>query len=220
MVLTYFRRKMMKKFTYKNEQTGRSMVEMLGVLAIVGVLSVGGITGYTKAMAKFKIGKTQDQIMNVINNVRSLYGTESSYDGLSDDTMIAANIAPKDMIRGTILVNAFGGQVAVAPAGTAGNNEGFVVELNHLPSEVCIALSTSDWGSAATGLDAVEVTSGVTGAVTDGTFIATPATSAAAVGGLVGTWATGAAEPLPISIASATTACSDPTKNSLAIYYR
>ena len=29
----------------KNEQTGRSMVEMLGVLAIIGVLSVGGIEG-------------------------------------------------------------------------------------------------------------------------------------------------------------------------------
>lgn len=30
--------------------TGRSMIEMLGVLAIVGVLSVGGIAGYSKAM--------------------------------------------------------------------------------------------------------------------------------------------------------------------------
>ena len=29
----------------KNE-SGRSMVEMLGVLAIIGVLSVGGISGY------------------------------------------------------------------------------------------------------------------------------------------------------------------------------
>ena len=27
---------------YKNFETGRSMIEMLGVLAIVGVLSVGG----------------------------------------------------------------------------------------------------------------------------------------------------------------------------------
>ena len=32
----------------KNE-SGRSMVEMLGVLAIIGVLSVGGIAGYTTA---------------------------------------------------------------------------------------------------------------------------------------------------------------------------
>ena len=36
---------------------GRSMIEMLGVLAIVGVLSVGGIAGYSKAMEKFKINK-------------------------------------------------------------------------------------------------------------------------------------------------------------------
>ncbi len=36
---------------------GRSMIEMLGVLAIVGVLSVGGIAGYSKAMMKWKINK-------------------------------------------------------------------------------------------------------------------------------------------------------------------
>ena len=37
----------------KNE-SGRSMVEMLGVLAIIGVLSVGGIAGYTTAMNKYR----------------------------------------------------------------------------------------------------------------------------------------------------------------------
>ena len=37
-----------------NNETGRSMVEMLGVLAIIGVLSVGGIAGYTMAMRKYK----------------------------------------------------------------------------------------------------------------------------------------------------------------------
>ena len=31
----------------KKSQSGRSMVEMLGVLAIIGVLSIGGIAGYT-----------------------------------------------------------------------------------------------------------------------------------------------------------------------------
>ena len=35
-------------------ESGRSMVEMLGVLAIIGVLSVGGIAGYTMAMNKYK----------------------------------------------------------------------------------------------------------------------------------------------------------------------
>ena len=44
-----------------NEQ-GRSMIEMLGVLAIVGVLSVGGIAGYSKAMNKFKTNKMTEQV--------------------------------------------------------------------------------------------------------------------------------------------------------------
>ena len=39
--------------TNKQEQ-GRSMVEMLGVLAVVGVLSAGGIAGYTYAMDRHR----------------------------------------------------------------------------------------------------------------------------------------------------------------------
>ena len=41
----------------KQNQYGRSMIEMLGVLAIVGVLSIGGIAGYSKAMEMWKVNK-------------------------------------------------------------------------------------------------------------------------------------------------------------------
>ena len=54
-------------------QHGRSMIEMLGVLAIVGVLSVGGIAGYSKAMEKFKINKTVDQMSQIITNIRTSF---------------------------------------------------------------------------------------------------------------------------------------------------
>lgn len=40
-----------------NIQSGRSMVEMLGVLVIIGVLSVGAIAGYSKAMMKYKLNR-------------------------------------------------------------------------------------------------------------------------------------------------------------------
>ena len=46
-----------KQMSRYAQETGRSMVEMLGVLAIIGVLSVGGIAGYSKAMFKYKISK-------------------------------------------------------------------------------------------------------------------------------------------------------------------
>ena len=51
-----------------NNQTGRSMVEMLGVLAIIGVLSVGGISGYRTAMEKNKT----NEIINGLT-IESLY---------------------------------------------------------------------------------------------------------------------------------------------------
>ena len=35
-------------------EIGRSMTEMLGVLAVIGVLSIGSIQGYTYAMNKYR----------------------------------------------------------------------------------------------------------------------------------------------------------------------
>ncbi|MBE6450559.1 MAG: hypothetical protein E7016_01185 [Alphaproteobacteria bacterium] len=48
-------------------ELGRSMVEMLGVLAIIGVLSVGAIAGYSKAMMKYKLN-THAQSFNMLLN--------------------------------------------------------------------------------------------------------------------------------------------------------
>ena len=66
----------------RNDQNGRSMIEMLGVLAIIGVLSVGGISGYSRAMAKYKLTKAQDQITMLLMNIRTAYATSPSYTGL------------------------------------------------------------------------------------------------------------------------------------------
>ena len=47
---------------YQNE-FGRSMVEMQGVLAVMGVLSVGGITGYTTAMNQYRANEAINRTM-------------------------------------------------------------------------------------------------------------------------------------------------------------
>ena len=68
---------------------GRSMVEMLGVLAIVGVLSVGAIAGYSKAMFKYKLNKHAEAVNMLINNVLQIKnqlprtkGTNTRYENL------------------------------------------------------------------------------------------------------------------------------------------
>ena len=51
----------------KINQNGRSIPEMLGVLAIVGILSVGGIAGYGRAMMKYKLNKQLAQYLSLIH---------------------------------------------------------------------------------------------------------------------------------------------------------
>ncbi len=74
----------MRKCNLENE-TGRSMIEMLGVLAIIGVLSVGGIAGYSKAMMKYRINKTIEQITLIAGNVRAFWGPQKNYIGVNCD---------------------------------------------------------------------------------------------------------------------------------------
>ena len=47
----------------QNYESGRSMVEMLGTLAIIGVLSVGAIAGYSYGMDKYRANQTINDVM-------------------------------------------------------------------------------------------------------------------------------------------------------------
>ena len=132
-----------------NDQSGRSMVEMLGVLAIIGVLSVGGISGYSKAMAKFKLVKAQDQITMLLMNIRAAYATSPTYSGLTSTVAAEYNLAPGDMIvstsSATKLYGAFGGEVTVTTLGDSDNY--FSITMNDLGKEACRSLGSSDWGT-------------------------------------------------------------------------
>ena len=61
-----------KQMSHYAQEKGRSMVEMLGVLAIIGVLSVGGIAGYSKAMFKYKMNQTLDTLSQVVARIVEL----------------------------------------------------------------------------------------------------------------------------------------------------
>ncbi len=143
--------------SFKNEQSGRSMVEMLGVLAIIGVLSVGGISGYSKAMAKYKLTKAQDQMAMILINIRTAFASAPSYAGLDKTAAIAMNIVPGDMLpagigKGSTIKNAFGGDTVIA-CGTTGEDGAcddstkFSIQFKGLGKETCASLASSDWGS-------------------------------------------------------------------------
>jgi len=152
----------MKKF---NEH-GRSMIEMLGVLAIIGVLSAGGLAGYAKAMFRHRLNTTMDQITMLTTNIRTMYGAQPDYAGLTKDAM-SLNLIPTAMVPagssvdGTssvlTLVNPFKGVVKIETSSVYGQNNNekgnpdsaFVVTYENLPRDACVALASADFGSGA-----------------------------------------------------------------------
>ena len=81
-------------------ENGRSMVEMLGVLAIIGVLSVGAIAGYSKAMMKYKLNKQTEQLSTLINAGLRYAGQWNLSESASlIPYLIKLNEVPKEMIK-------------------------------------------------------------------------------------------------------------------------
>lgn len=82
-------------------QAGRSMIEMLGVLAIIGVLSVGGIAGYSQAMTKYKVNRTIDEYMHLF---RGLIEHEDSLKKLPGAEIDGAGPGIAEFIKASNLV--------------------------------------------------------------------------------------------------------------------
>lgn len=68
----------------RKDQSGRSMVEMLGVLAIIGVISVGGLSAYKYTMKRYRITKTINQVALAMQSARGLELKKIDVDDLDD----------------------------------------------------------------------------------------------------------------------------------------
>ena len=107
-------------------ESGRSMIEMLGVLAIIGVLSIGAVAGYKFALNKFRA----NEIINELN-ARAL---SVSAQMLSTTTPYESDEVIEDGFGNTLAVG-YSAQSAVAP-----NPEYFKIFVDDIPSEVCIQI--------------------------------------------------------------------------------
>lgn len=142
----------------KTNESGRSMIEMLGVLAIIGVLSVGGIAGYSKAMNKFKTNKVADNVSMLVANIKTLYAQQKTYNGLTNQTAVDMGVVPDELGTTADLTNAFNGKVYISTADstTDDDDKAFNIVFDGLSREACITLATNDWGSGySSGLIAI-----------------------------------------------------------------
>ena len=115
-------KQVLKAQTVLSTDTGRSMVEMLGTLAIVGVLSIAGIAGYRYEMDKYRANETIDEL----NKRAFVYATQ---------------VLNNEIQSGEPLSNGeFGDKTALGYDVEANKSyypDEFEVTLSNYPSEVC-----------------------------------------------------------------------------------
>ena len=104
-------------------ESGRSMVEMLGVLAIIGVLSIGGILGYTRAMNNWKA----NEILDAANRV-----------------MVAAQLDQTDAQE--VTYEQLGGTLAKLAGNTVQTLTAYGPNASGSPASVTITLKTGSEG--------------------------------------------------------------------------
>ncbi len=126
-------------------QNGRSMIEMLGILAIIGVLSVGGVSMFQSAMMKYKLHQLQDNI-----NQRHFAVVENCLD--DDRCMLSMNAIRKvfcpvlggDFCIGDYLNSIF--PSVMAPT-YMWNKENFHIYFYYTTPKICKAIVNYDWAN-------------------------------------------------------------------------
>ena len=97
-----------RKLQAEGAFSGRSMVEMLGVLAIIGVLSVGAITSYQKAMFKHKLNKYAENVSLMFFNLYDLKKEDNDLSDLSPKLFVPEGLIDHNRLYGNVFYDTFG----------------------------------------------------------------------------------------------------------------
>lgn len=108
-------------------------IGLIITLPILGMLSVA----YTKALDKYDLQKTMDQVTLLYANIKEVYASEPNYNSLYTESAVAAGIVPEDMIDEEThqVLNVYKGNVY-----TVGEEENFAILFEQIPENICQSL--------------------------------------------------------------------------------
>lgn len=123
-------------------QNGRSMIEMLGVLAIVGVLSVGGLAGYNMAMGRVRENRFVEEFETVIFTAGEFFSDLG--------VLQAQNFDFVDLRLLKQVASAISGEIVVNPPAKAFDTSPyhFYISFRNLPNSLCLRLVSIPFGQS------------------------------------------------------------------------
>jgi len=140
------------------QESGRSMIEMIGVLAIMMALTATAVATYNYAMNMQKRSTVNENVSNIATGVRELLKGYDDFSNIDNATIFAAmSMSNKNPYGGTY-------ELAVNPS----NTRQFIVRINGLSKSDCEALITKAWTDSVGYISSGHKESGATGNCIEG----------------------------------------------------
>ena len=117
------------------QESGRSMIEMIGVLAIMAIITAGAFALISTAFHTQKRARVTDDVANIVTGVRSLLGEYDDFSNIDNSTIFGA-IAVSNK-------NPYGGTYELAV--DSSNARRFIVSINGLSKSDCESLKIKAW---------------------------------------------------------------------------
>ena len=140
------------------QESGRSMIEMVGVLAIMGMLTATAFALISLGINRQKQSRVTDDVVTIVSGVRTLLGDYDDFSNLDNSTIFAAmSVSNKNPYGGTY-------ELSVNRA----NPRQFIVSINGLSKSDCEALTTKAWTDSVGYITSEHKESGADGNCVDG----------------------------------------------------
>ncbi len=120
-------------------ESGRSMIEMLGVLLIMGVITIGAVGMISTAMRTQKRTTVNDNIIQIVTGVRQLLGEYDDYSHIDNNRIFRAiGMSNKTPYAGGTY------RLSVDPS----NSNRFIVSIDGLSKSDCEYFVTKAWSDS------------------------------------------------------------------------
>lgn len=137
----------------KTDESGRTMLEMLGVLGIMGIIMYGAVAGINYGMSTYKINQIYNEVQEAVQSIQDIYSWQRGYNGINASTLCQNDVfvrcdsdsgEPKNVYEGDISVSAIS------------DGASFKVSYAGIDKEICYRLKEMDWGTILMGTECTD----------------------------------------------------------------
>ncbi len=160
----------------KNNQQGSSMVEVLAIMAIIGVLAISSFSLISNLFTMFRQHVIKSELQEIQKKVSERFAAEGNFYGLKDMTaedLVKEGVAPSQMLANGGLFHRLGGEVFVNCVDCDSESDAknviyYQIDFRKLSAKACFDISQLNWGKELVAITICPTSDDTYNSLTDG----------------------------------------------------